>query len=53
MTYILICSVKYQRSTIEIISSEKELNERINSLIEKHLGDIRFEIKSVEIKYLG
>jgi hypothetical protein len=53
MTYILTCSIKYQRSTTEIISTEKELNERINSLIEKHSGNIRFEIKSVEIKYLG
>lgn len=53
MTYILNYSVRYQRSVTEIISTEDELNERINSLVEKHLGNIRFEIKSVKIKYLG
>lgn len=53
MTYLLIYSVKYQKSVTEIISAEDELNDRINSLVEKHSGNIRFEIKSVKIKYLG
>ena len=53
MTYILNYSVKYQRSVIEIIPSEKELNDKINSLISKHSGNVYFVIKTVEIKYLG
>jgi hypothetical protein len=53
MTYILNYSVKYQRSVTEIISTEKELNDKINSLISKHLGNVYFVIKAVEIKYLG